>query len=86
MNKDKPTDILVAVDVKNAIQYANKTIVKKCADGLMKDVMKVAISWFLRVAYGDGYVLAKSGLEWDEDQLSLFDENYPVLPGQQEKP
>jgi hypothetical protein len=60
--------------LKEAVAYSNKKIVKMCGDGLMKDIMKACVGWFIKLAYGEGYVLiAPPGAMKENDaQLDLF--------------
>jgi len=65
---------------KEAIKMSNELINRKCGDGLMKDVMKACIHWYIKMLYDKECVVINTKHEDPppnhEDQLSLFPDDF----------
>ncbi len=66
------SDQFKTLTYKEAIFYSTKIIRNKCGDGLMKDVMKVCVHWFIKILYGDGLIFGKVIDSENKPQLELF--------------
>jgi hypothetical protein len=59
------------MDYKKSIGLADKLTKKKCEGGLMHDVMKACLHWFIKVIYEEGYEIVELP-DADTRQMDLF--------------